>query len=49
MMASNLIVLLIQMESKVEGALEEGAVNYSWKVQERAHRKVEKNYPFSSG
>ena len=37
------------MESKVEGALEGGAVNYSWKVQERVHRKVDKNYPSSSG
>lgn len=27
----------------------EGAVNYSWKVQERVHRKVNKNSPFTSG
>lgn len=42
-MALNPIDLLMQIERKVEGALEGGVVNCSWKAQERVHRKTDKN------
>ena len=39
-MALNPIDLLMQIERKVEGALEGGVVNCSWKVQEFTGKQI---------